>query len=102
MTNMLVDYLTLACTGTGRATFYNSAEDQEQALEAAHAELSGLGIHVDKVFHDEGGIFHHAGTLGQVPGPHPDHASYGSFATFADPDGNGWVLQEITERAPGR
>lgn len=71
-------------------------------IEAAHAELTDLGITVDKVFHDEGGIFHHAGTVGQLPGPHPDRASYGSFATFADPDGNGWVLQEITERAPGR
>jgi hypothetical protein len=37
-----------------------------------------------------------------VSGPAPDHASYGSFATFSDPDGNGWLLQEITRRLPGR
>jgi hypothetical protein len=54
------------------------------------------------VFHDAGGVFHHAGTEGRVPGPAPDHQSYGSFASFSDPDGNGWLLQEITTRLPGR
>ena len=37
-----------------------------------------------------------------MPGPAPDHQSYGSFASFSDPDGNGWLLQEITTRLPGR
>lgn len=71
-------------------------------IEAAQQELLAKGIDIGKPFHDEGGVFHHAGTLGQVPGPHPDRASYGSFATFSDPDGNGWVLQEVTQKAPGR
>jgi hypothetical protein len=46
--------------------------------------------------------FHHAGTEGRVPGPDPQRNSYSSFASFSDPDGNGWVLQEITTRLPGR
>jgi catechol 2,3-dioxygenase-like lactoylglutathione lyase family enzyme len=48
------------------------------------------------------GVFHHAGTKGRVPGPNPNHTSYGSFASFSDPDGNGWLLQEITTRLTGR
>ena len=51
---------------------------------------------------DAGGVFHHAGTEGRVAGAAPDHQSYGSFASFSDPDGNGWLLQEITTRLPGR
>jgi hypothetical protein len=47
-------------------------------------------------------VFHHAGTAGRVPGPDPGRRSYSSFASFSDPDGNGWVLQEITTRLPGR
>lgn len=53
-------------------------------------------------FHDVGGIFHHAGTEGRVTGPAPERADYGSFASFSDPDGNGWMLQEVKQRAPGR
>ncbi|WP_326837936.1 VOC family protein [Amycolatopsis rhabdoformis] len=71
-------------------------------IDAARAELAGLGVAVSEVFHDAGGVFHHAGTADRVPGPAPEHQSYGSFASFADPDGNGWLLQEITERLPGR
>ena len=71
-------------------------------IEAARASLVDLGIDVGEVFHDEGGVFHHAGTEARVPGPAPDHATYGSFASFRDPDGNGWLLQEITTRLPGR
>jgi catechol 2,3-dioxygenase-like lactoylglutathione lyase family enzyme len=72
------------------------------AIEAARAELAGRGAEVSEVFHDAGGVFHHAGTEGRVAGPAPDHKSYGSFASFSDPDGNGWLLQEITTRLPGR
>jgi hypothetical protein len=57
---------------------------------------------VSEVFHDAGGVFHHAGTEGRVSGPAPEHGSYGSFASFSDPDGNGWMLQEVTTRLPGR
>ena len=49
-----------------------------------------------------GAQFQPDGTSGRVSGPAPDHASYRSFATFSDPDGNGWLLQEITPRLPGR
>ncbi|WP_171107892.1 MULTISPECIES: VOC family protein [unclassified Streptomyces] len=81
-------------------------------IEEARAELVGRGIEVSEVFHDDGGIFYHgheAGGVvhqgqdqGRLAGPHPDRASYGSYATFNDPDGNGWVLQEVKQRAPGR
>jgi catechol 2,3-dioxygenase-like lactoylglutathione lyase family enzyme len=71
-------------------------------IEGARAELIDRGVDVSAVFHDAGGVFHHAGTQGRVPGPAPDHQSYGSFASFSDPDGNGWLLQEITTRLPGR
>ncbi|MEU4252853.1 VOC family protein [Amycolatopsis sp. NPDC026612] len=71
-------------------------------IEAAHGELKRLGAEPSEVFHDAGGIFHHAGTAARVPGPDPQHTSYGSFLSFGDPDGNGWVLQEVTTRLPGR
>ena len=71
-------------------------------IEAARAELISNGADVSEVFHDEGGVFHHAGTLGRVPGVHPERRSYGSFLSFSDPDGNGWVVQEVTMRLPGR
>ncbi|MDX3076615.1 VOC family protein [Streptomyces sp. MI02-7b] len=80
-------------------------------IEEARAELVGRGIEVGEIFHDAGGLFHgHAGGdvthsgLGQerLAGLHPERASYGSFLTFSDPDGNGWVLQEVSQRLPGR
>ncbi len=71
-------------------------------ISAARTELSQRGVEVSEVFHDVGGVFHHAGTEGRAPGPAPEHRSYGSFASFSDPDGNGWFVQEITKRLPGR
>jgi catechol 2,3-dioxygenase-like lactoylglutathione lyase family enzyme len=71
-------------------------------IQAARDEISGHGVQISEVFHDEGGVFHHAGTAGRVPGPEPDGRSYASFAAFSDPDGNRWLLQEITTRLPGR
>jgi catechol 2,3-dioxygenase-like lactoylglutathione lyase family enzyme len=71
-------------------------------IEAARTELAGRGAGVSGAFHDTGGVFHHAGTRGQVAGPDPQRRSYGSFASFSDPDGNGWLLQEVGQRAPGR
>jgi catechol 2,3-dioxygenase-like lactoylglutathione lyase family enzyme len=71
-------------------------------IEDAHADLTGRGIDVGPIFHDEGGVFHHAGSTGQVPGPDPGRRDYGSYAAFTDPDGNGWFLQEVRHRAPGR
>jgi catechol 2,3-dioxygenase-like lactoylglutathione lyase family enzyme len=71
-------------------------------IEGACAELAGKGVDVSEVFHDATGVFHHAGTEGRESGPAPENASYGSFASFSDPDGNGWLLQEVTQRLPGR
>ena len=71
-------------------------------IDAARAELADRDAEVSEVFHDAGGVFHHAGTKARVAGPAPDHQSYGSFASFSDPDGNGWFVQQITTRLPGR
>jgi catechol 2,3-dioxygenase-like lactoylglutathione lyase family enzyme len=71
-------------------------------IDAARDELVARGAEVSEVFHDAGGIFHHAGTEARVPGAADAHADYGSFASFQDPDGNGWFLQEVKQRAPGR
>lgn len=71
-------------------------------VEAARTELVERGVNVSEVFHDAGGLFHHAGEAGRVKGAHPARNSYGSFASFSDPDGNGWVFQEVTTRLPGR
>jgi catechol 2,3-dioxygenase-like lactoylglutathione lyase family enzyme len=71
-------------------------------IDAARAELAGLGVDVSDVFHDAVGVFHHAGDANRVSGPAPEHKSYGSFVSFSDPDGNRWYIQEITARLPGR
>ncbi|WP_322975405.1 VOC family protein [Actinacidiphila bryophytorum] len=71
-------------------------------IAAAREELAKGGAEPSEVFHDAGGVFHHAGTDARVPGRDPEGTSYGSFLSFADPDGNGWLLQEITDRLPGR
>jgi catechol 2,3-dioxygenase-like lactoylglutathione lyase family enzyme len=71
-------------------------------LEAARAELAGHGVNVSEPFHDAGRVFHRAGSEGRVQGLDPDRHSYASFAAFSDPDGNGWLVQEITTRLPGR
>jgi catechol 2,3-dioxygenase-like lactoylglutathione lyase family enzyme len=73
-------------------------------IEAACQELAANGAEVSEVFHagTPGAQFQPDGTSGRVSGPAPDHQSYGSFATFRDPDGNEWLLQEITTRLPGR
>src|SRR5271156_1393154 len=75
-------------------------------LAAARAELRGHGVEVSEVFHNEGV---YAGPdepylfgRERVSGPDPEHRSYRSFASFSDPDGNGWLFQEITTRLPGR
>jgi catechol 2,3-dioxygenase-like lactoylglutathione lyase family enzyme len=70
-------------------------------IAAAREELLARGAQVSEVFHEAmpGARFHDSD---HVPGPAPDRATYGSFATFNDPDGNGWLLQEITTRLPGR
>jgi catechol 2,3-dioxygenase-like lactoylglutathione lyase family enzyme len=76
-------------------------------IEAARKELLGLGVKISEVFHDAAGVY--AGTdepylfgRHRVSGRDPDRRSYRSFASFRDPDGNGWLFQELTTRLPGR
>ena len=73
-------------------------------IEIARDELVSRGVKISEVFHagTPGAQFQSDGTNGRVGGPAPDQASYSSFATFSDPDGNGWLLQEVTTRIPGR
>lgn len=61
-------------------------------------ELLRRGIAVSEPFHDGGGIFHRVGPEGHVKGFNPRRKSYASYASFSDPDGNGWVIQEVTAR----
>jgi catechol 2,3-dioxygenase-like lactoylglutathione lyase family enzyme len=71
-------------------------------IEEARADLVDRGVDVSELFHDVGGVFHHAGVEGRVSGPDPERRSYASFASFSDPDGNSWLLQELQARLPGR
>ena len=66
-------------------------------IEAARADLVARGADVSEVWHVRG-----LGPAGHAPGRDPEGASYRSFASFTDPDGNGWLLQEVTDRLPGR
>ena len=73
-------------------------------IDAAHDDLVARGVQVSDVFHCATGSacrFREAGADDRAAGPAPDHNSYGSYASFSDPDGNGWVLQEVTNRLPG-
>jgi catechol 2,3-dioxygenase-like lactoylglutathione lyase family enzyme len=76
-------------------------------IQAACEDLLGRGVGIGKVFHDAGDV--HTGTdepflfgRRRLEGIHPERSSYRSYASFNDPDGNGWLLQEVTERLPGR
>jgi catechol 2,3-dioxygenase-like lactoylglutathione lyase family enzyme len=74
-------------------------------IEAARAELISHGVDVSEVFHDAGGSLGGgfiAAPAARAPGPDPQRRSYASYASFSDPDGNRWLLQELTERLPGR
>jgi catechol 2,3-dioxygenase-like lactoylglutathione lyase family enzyme len=88
------DGVTAATPGTG-GSLVLVVDD----IAAARDELVGRGVEVSEVFHGAG---FSATTEGRVPGPDPDRSSYGSFAAFSDPDGNSFLLQEITQRLPGR
>ncbi len=70
-------------------------------LAAVRAELIENGVEVSEIFTDQGGVFHHGGDTKRVP-PDADTSSYGLFASFQDPDGNTWYLQQVTTRLPGR
>jgi catechol 2,3-dioxygenase-like lactoylglutathione lyase family enzyme len=71
-------------------------------VDAARADLIARGVDVSQVFHYAGGPFNNAVENPRVAGPDPQGRSYYSFASFTDPDGNGWLLQEIKKRLPGR
>jgi catechol 2,3-dioxygenase-like lactoylglutathione lyase family enzyme len=73
-------------------------------VQAARDQIAALGVEVSDAFHAEapGAQFRDDATTGRADGPAGDRASYGSFATFRDPDGNSYLLQEITSRLPGR
>ena len=85
-----------AAPGSAESIYLSVAD-----IDAARDELLALGVEVGEVFHEgkPGSRFHDPG---RVPGPAPDRGTYASFATFSDPDGNGFLLQEITTRLPGR
>jgi catechol 2,3-dioxygenase-like lactoylglutathione lyase family enzyme len=73
-------------------------------IDAARDALLAHGVEV-RMFHDAGGGLgggFYARTEARAPGPDPQRRSYASYASFSDPDGNGWMLQEIKERLPGR
>jgi hypothetical protein len=63
-------------------------------IEAAREDLISRGVEVSELFHRDGGEL--------LPGPDPERRSYLTYASFSDPDGNGWLLQEVTSRLPGR
>jgi hypothetical protein len=94
--------VTAAAPGSARGLYLIVSD-----IEAARTELFARGVEVSEAFHDAGDA--HAGAdepylFGRirVAGPDPEHRTYRSFASFSDPDGNGWLLQEITARLPGR
>jgi catechol 2,3-dioxygenase-like lactoylglutathione lyase family enzyme len=88
--------LTSAAPGSAESV-YLVVED----IEAARDELTSRGVDVSAVFHEGtlGDRFH---ADGRVDGPAPERSTYGSFVSFSDPDGNSWLVQEITTRLPGR
>lgn len=68
-------------------------------IVATRQELVDRGVEVTEVYHGTGSPFF---PQARIPGPDPDRASYASYASFEDPDGNGWTLQEVSTRLPGR
>jgi catechol 2,3-dioxygenase-like lactoylglutathione lyase family enzyme len=90
--------ITTAIPGTAQGLYLVVSD-----IEAARAELAAKGVAVSEVFHPaEPGAQFRADDSGRAGGPAQDHATYSSFATFSDPDGNRWLLQEVTTRLPGR
>lgn len=68
-------------------------------IEAIRRDLVGRGVDVSEVFHDVGGVFYHLSPAYLERGPDPDGRDHASFARFSDPDGNGWVIQEVRRPA---
>src|SRR5271165_7335139 len=82
--------VTSAAPGSAKALYLVVSD-----IEAARAELVDRGVEVSEPFH-------RGGSEGRLSGPDPQRRTYASFASFSDPDGNGWLLQEVTARLPGR
>jgi catechol 2,3-dioxygenase-like lactoylglutathione lyase family enzyme len=90
--------LTSAAPGSAQALLLVVSD-----IVAAHQQLVAHGIDAGEIFHCASGTgCRFSGIDVRVSGPHPERLSYGSFVSFEDPDGNGWLLQEVTERLPGR
>jgi hypothetical protein len=90
------------CAGGDYSLLRPSHAARRDRHRGARDELIEKGAKVSEIFHDAGNVFHHGGLESRVAGPAPDNKSYGSFASFSDPDGNTWFLQEVTTRLPGR
>src|SRR5436305_1496363 len=90
--------MTMATPGSAQGLYLIVSD-----VEAARKELIAWGVVVSEVFHtSKPGAQFRPESDGRVSGPDPGHRSYFTFATFSDPDGNTWLLQEITSRLPGR
>jgi catechol 2,3-dioxygenase-like lactoylglutathione lyase family enzyme len=91
--------ITSAVPGSARGLYLIVSD-----IEAARNEVAARGAAISEVFHagTPGAQFQPEGKSVRISGPAPDHATYSSYATFSDPDGNGWLLQEVTTRLPGR
>jgi catechol 2,3-dioxygenase-like lactoylglutathione lyase family enzyme len=90
--------LTPSAPGSAQGTYLVVSD-----IDAVRESLAASGVEVSEVFHEgAGGARFEQGASDRISGPAPDHASYGSFVVFGDPDGNGWLVQEITTRLPGR
>ncbi|HZC66371.1 MAG TPA: VOC family protein, partial [Candidatus Dormibacteraeota bacterium] len=94
--------VTAAAPGTAQGLYLIVSD-----IQAARKALADRGIEISEVFHDQAGVY--AGSdepylfgRARASGQDPEHRSYRSFASFHDPDGNGWLFQEITARLPGR
>jgi catechol 2,3-dioxygenase-like lactoylglutathione lyase family enzyme len=87
--------ITSAAPGSAQGLFLIVSD-----VQAAREELVRRGVEVSEVFHYAG--FNRVDSDARLSGPAPDRRSYGSFVSFRDPDGNGWLVQEITTRLPGR
>ncbi len=90
--------ITTAAAGSARGLYLIVSD-----IQTARDQLAALGAKVSEVFHAAApGAQFQPDNSGRAAGPAPNHGTYSSFATFSDPDGNGWLLQEVTTRLPGR
>jgi catechol 2,3-dioxygenase-like lactoylglutathione lyase family enzyme len=93
--------VTLAAPGSAQGLYLIVSD-----IEAARKELLSLGVEISDAFHGDVGLYEGPDEpflfgRRRVNGPDPSHTSYRSYASFHDPDGNGWLLQEVTTRLPG-